>query len=139
MHLKLLLKDEAVRQVTHEMTTCGTVPARLGWNYRMNELVAAVGRVQLTRAKAYAQMLALAGIPGEAQVGFGRDLQQASPFRLTRGVGNVGRSCAYLFRPEARARGGYEVDPMMWALTGDGALKIILDAQGECLMRMHER
>lgn len=51
-----VMKDESVRQIMHEMTTFGTVPARLGWNYRMNELVAAVGRVQLTRARAYVDM-----------------------------------------------------------------------------------
>ncbi len=31
----------------------GTIPDRLAWNYRMNELTAAVGRVQLTRAREY--------------------------------------------------------------------------------------
>ena len=51
-----VMKSEDVRQVMHEMTTFGTVPARLGWNYRMNELVAAVGRVQLTRARQYVEM-----------------------------------------------------------------------------------
>jgi perosamine synthetase len=51
-----VMKDEGLRQSMYEMTTFGTVPARLGWNYRLNELVAAVGRVQLTRARAYTQM-----------------------------------------------------------------------------------
>jgi dTDP-4-amino-4,6-dideoxygalactose transaminase len=51
-----VMQDENVRRIMHEMTTFETVPARLGWNYRMNELVAAVGRVQLTRARAYVEM-----------------------------------------------------------------------------------
>ncbi|MBD3292018.1 MAG: hypothetical protein GF393_03780, partial [Armatimonadia bacterium] len=51
-----VMKDQNVRQVMHEMTTFGTVPARLGWNYRMNEVVAAIGRVQLTRAREYVSM-----------------------------------------------------------------------------------
>jgi len=38
------MKSAEHRQIMEEMTTFGTVPARLGWNYRMNELVAAVGR-----------------------------------------------------------------------------------------------
>ncbi len=50
------MKDEGVRTVMEEMITFGTVPARLGWNYRMNELVAAVGRVQLRRAPEYVRM-----------------------------------------------------------------------------------
>lgn len=81
--------------------------------------------------------LALAGVPGEPQLGFGRDIAEASPFALTRGVGNAGRSCAYLFYPEARARGGYEVDPAMRAMASGEALGLILDAQRECLARMH--
>ncbi len=51
-----VMKSAEHRQVMQEMTTFGTVPARLGWNYRMNELVAAVGRVQLTRAREYVAM-----------------------------------------------------------------------------------
>ncbi len=80
--------------------------------------------------------LALSGIPAEAQVSFGRDVADASPFALTRVVGNVGRSGAYAFHPEARARGGYEVDPEMCAMLGGEALGIILQAQRECLAQM---
>ncbi len=51
-----VMKTEEHRQIMEEMTTFGTVPARLGWNYRINELVAAVGRVQLKRASEYVAM-----------------------------------------------------------------------------------
>lgn len=80
--------------------------------------------------------LVLAGIPGEPQVGFARDLQRISPYALTRGVGNTGRAAAYLLWPEARARGGYEADPAMCTITGDGALAIVLEAIRECLEEM---
>jgi perosamine synthetase len=40
-------------QIMEEMSTFGTVPKRLGWNYRMNEITAAVGIVQLGRARQY--------------------------------------------------------------------------------------
>lgn len=80
--------------------------------------------------------LALAGIPGEPQVGFARDLQRISPYALTRGVGNTGRAAAYLLWPEARARGGYEADPAMCTITGDGVLAIVLEAIRECLEEM---
>ena len=83
--------------------------------------------------------LALAGVPGEPQVGYGWDVANASPFALTRAVGNVGRSCAYLFHPEARARGGYEVDPAMCALTSGEALGIVLEAHRGCMAEMQRR
>ncbi|MGC9319076.1 MAG: DegT/DnrJ/EryC1/StrS family aminotransferase, partial [Armatimonadota bacterium] len=51
-----VMRTEEHRRVMEEMITFGTVPARLGWNYRLNELVAAVGRVQLTRAREYVRM-----------------------------------------------------------------------------------
>lgn len=50
------MKCPDVRQTMYEMTTFGTVPPRLGWNYRMNEVVAAIGRVQLKRARGYVDM-----------------------------------------------------------------------------------
>jgi len=50
------MKTEEHRQIMEEMITFGTVPKRLGWNYRINEIVAAIGRVQLTRARAYVDM-----------------------------------------------------------------------------------
>ncbi len=50
-----LMKSEAVRQAMHEVCHFGTIPSRLSWNYRMNELIAAVGIVQLGRAKGYVQ------------------------------------------------------------------------------------
>lgn len=51
-----VMKKPEHRQIMEEMITFGTVPKRLGWNYRLNELVAAVGRVQLTRAAEYVRM-----------------------------------------------------------------------------------
>ncbi len=51
-----VMKSAEHRQIMEEMTTFGTVPARLGWNYRINELVSAVGRVQLTRAREYVRI-----------------------------------------------------------------------------------
>ncbi|NPV46964.1 MAG: hypothetical protein HPY69_08390 [Armatimonadetes bacterium] len=48
-----LMKDPDVRQTMVELTTFGTCPERLSWNYRMNEVVAAIGRVQLKRARGY--------------------------------------------------------------------------------------
>ncbi len=58
-----VMKDERHREIVNEMNTFGTVPPRLGWNYRMNEVVAAIGRVQLTRARGYVDMC----IEGAAQ------------------------------------------------------------------------
>lgn len=83
--------------------------------------------------------LALAGVPGEPQVGFGREIAEGSPFALTRGVGNAGRAAGYLLSPEARARGGYEADPGQRAMATDEALGIILQAQRDCLARMRQR
>lgn len=80
--------------------------------------------------------LALTAIPGEPQVGFAHDLQRISPYALTRGVGDAGRSAAYLLWPESRARGGYEADPAMCAIAGDGALGVVLEAIRECLGEM---
>jgi len=51
-----VMKSEEHRQIINEMNTFGTVPPRLGWNYRMNEVVAAIARVQLTRARGYVNM-----------------------------------------------------------------------------------
>jgi len=51
-----VMKTEEHRHIMEEMITFGTVPKRLGWNYRMNEVVAAIGRVQLTRARGYVDM-----------------------------------------------------------------------------------
>ena len=74
-----VMKDEGVREVMNDMTTFGTVPARLGWNYRLNELVAAVGRVQLTRARAYTEMCqASAALYNEAVEGCEWIVPQAS-------------------------------------------------------------
>lgn len=83
--------------------------------------------------------VALAGIPGEPQVGLGSELADASPFALTRAVGNVGRSCAYLFGPEAHARGGYEVDPEHCTIVSPEALGIVREAAIDCLRQMHRR
>jgi len=77
--------------------------------------------------------LALAGIPGEAQVGFGARIAGASPFPITRGVGLANDECAYLLSEEARARGGYEADPETWGVvTGEG-LPRILSAIERCM------
>ena len=77
--------------------------------------------------------LAFAGIPGEPQVGFGRDIQAASPFKLTRAIGNANHSCAFLFYEANRARGGYECDPAHWGLVTGQGLVTILAAIKECL------
>jgi len=50
-----LMKSAEARQVMNEICTFGTVPARIGWNYRMNEVVAALGIVQLGRARGYVE------------------------------------------------------------------------------------
>ena len=74
--------------------------------------------------------LAFVGIPGEAQVGFARDIQEASPVTLTRPIGNADRSCAYLLKEESRARGGYEADATTWGLvTGQGLVNILAAAK----------
>lgn len=66
-----LMKDPAVRQIMVELTTFGTCPERLSWNYRMNEVVAAIGRVQLTRARGYVEAcMANAQLLTEACAGF---------------------------------------------------------------------
>lgn len=83
--------------------------------------------------------LAFVGIPGEAQVGFGRSLAEVSPFALTRGIGNANESVAYLLTAESRARGGYEGDPSHWSIvTGEG-LPIILDAARSGLLELEAR
>ena len=45
--------SEELEERVRQFITFSTVPPALAWNYRMNELTAAVGRVQLTRAKDY--------------------------------------------------------------------------------------
>lgn len=77
--------------------------------------------------------LMLAGIPGEAQVGFSAQLQQVSPARLTRPVGLANDEVGYVFSAEARARGGYEPDPQYWGVVGDEGLPLILKALEECM------
>jgi perosamine synthetase len=49
----VLCQTEELRDRVRSMVHFSTVPPRLAWNYRMNELTAAVGRVQLTRAREY--------------------------------------------------------------------------------------
>jgi len=49
----VVCKSEEHRRIMEEMTTFGTIPKRLGWNYRINEVVAAIGRVQLKRTRSY--------------------------------------------------------------------------------------
>lgn len=80
--------------------------------------------------------LAFAAIPGEPQVGFGRQLEEVSPFALTRGIGVANRSCAYLLTEESRARGGYEADPAYWGMvTGEGIVEV-LSAIESCLAEL---
>jgi hypothetical protein len=82
--------------------------------------------------------VALASIPGEAQIGFQQQIESISPFRITRGVGPANDECAYLLTEESRARGGYEADPETWGVvTGEG-LPIILDAMRLCLGRLNK-
>ncbi len=80
--------------------------------------------------------LAFAGAPGEPQVGFGPLVQKASPFGLTRVIGNANHSCAYLFFEENRARGGYECDPAHWGMVTGQGLGAILAAIKECLAQL---
>lgn len=49
----ILCKTKAHRDSMSERITFGTIPAVVGWNYRINEIVSAVGLVQLSRAKGY--------------------------------------------------------------------------------------
>lgn len=66
-----LMRDAARRQVMQELCTFGTCPARLSWNYRMNEVVAAIARVQLRRARGYVDICVTnAGLLSEAVRGF---------------------------------------------------------------------
>lgn len=51
-----VMKTPEAKRIMQEMISFGTVPRRLGWNYRMNEVVAAIGRVQLTRVGEYVTM-----------------------------------------------------------------------------------
>jgi hypothetical protein len=80
--------------------------------------------------------LALVGVPGEPHVGFGREVQRVSPFKLTRVVGNANQLCAYLFTEEARARGGYETDPAHWGMVTGQGLANILSAITSCLSEL---
>lgn len=77
--------------------------------------------------------LALAGVPGEAQVGFAAEVDQVSPFPTTLAVGLANDECGYLFSAQARARGGYEPDPAFWGAANDDALPLIHAAIRECL------
>ncbi len=99
------------------------------------EAVAAAGAQAEVQCLALGDV-ALAGIPGEAQVSFGEQIEAVSPYALTRGVGNANGSWAYLFSPEARARGGYEPDPQFWGMVGDEGLSVILGAIEQCLTQM---
>ena len=66
-----VMRDEAVRTHMYDMTTFGTCPKLLSWNYRMNEVVAAIGRVQLKRARSYVDIcIENAGLLNEAVRGY---------------------------------------------------------------------
>lgn len=49
----VLCRTPELEQRVRAMIHFSTVPPSLAWNFRMNELTAAVGRVQLTRARGY--------------------------------------------------------------------------------------
>ena len=67
----VLCKSEQHRQIMFEMGTFGTIPARVAWNYRINEVVAAIGIVQLKRARHYVDIcIESAGHYTEAVKGF---------------------------------------------------------------------
>ncbi|MEN6404613.1 MAG: DegT/DnrJ/EryC1/StrS family aminotransferase [Armatimonadia bacterium] len=76
-----LMRDPAKRQIMYDLTTFGTCPARLSWNYRMNEVVAAIGRVQLKRARGYVDTcIENASLLSEAVRGFEEIVRpQANP------------------------------------------------------------
>ena len=80
--------------------------------------------------------LALAGIPGEAHVGLGAQLEQASGFSHTRPVGLANGECGYLFPEAARARGGYEADPAMWGVVSGKGVGALLEGLGACLAEL---
>ncbi|MBM4049256.1 MAG: hypothetical protein FJ279_29505 [Planctomycetes bacterium] len=80
--------------------------------------------------------VAFAGVPGEAQVGFGREIEKVSPFRLTRAIGIANDECGYLLTEEARARGGYEADPQLWGVVTGQGLPRILSAIAGCLAEL---
>ncbi|MBC7287052.1 MAG: DegT/DnrJ/EryC1/StrS family aminotransferase [Armatimonadetes bacterium] len=62
--------SEELADRIREFINFGTIPERLAWNYRMNELTAAVGRVQLTRAREYVRACQRnAGLYNDAVVG----------------------------------------------------------------------
>lgn len=66
-----LMRDPAIREHMYDMTTFGTCPKLLSWNYRMNEVVAAIGRVQLKRARGYVDIcIENAGLLSEACRGY---------------------------------------------------------------------
>lgn len=66
----IVCRTPELREAMAEMITFGTLPARVGWNYRLNELVAAVGRVQLRRARGYVDdCIAAANLYNEAVAG----------------------------------------------------------------------
>lgn len=66
-----LMRDPDVRKHMYDMTTFGTCPSLLSWNYRMNEVVAAIGRVQLKRARSYVDIcIENAGVLNDACRGY---------------------------------------------------------------------
>lgn len=52
----VLCRNAEHRRIMHEMGTFGTIPARVAWNYRLNEVISALGLVQLRRARHYADI-----------------------------------------------------------------------------------
>ena len=49
----VLCKSEDHLRIMRDLGTFGSLPKCISWNYRINDLVAAVGRVQLKRARKY--------------------------------------------------------------------------------------
>ncbi|MHB8994038.1 MAG: DegT/DnrJ/EryC1/StrS family aminotransferase [Armatimonadota bacterium] len=76
-----LMRDVERRRAMSEFCNFGTCPSRLSWNYRMNEVVAAIARVQLKRARGYVdQCVENAGLLTEAVQGYEALLKpQVSP------------------------------------------------------------
>lgn len=77
--------------------------------------------------------LALVGIPGEINVGFGVEVERSSPFGLARVVGLCNGYVGYLLPESSRSRGSYEADPTQWGVVGGEGVPRLLHAVRESL------
>ncbi|MBI2300628.1 MAG: DegT/DnrJ/EryC1/StrS family aminotransferase, partial [Armatimonadetes bacterium] len=76
----VVCRTAELREAMNEMVTFGTMPKRVGWNYRINEVVAAIGRVQLRRARGYVEdCIAAAQLYNQAVAGCDWIVPQAVP------------------------------------------------------------